>query len=104
MAVSDACNKGFPDERIVCIVRRMPRVQVYLPDDLHDELKRRGLPASELLQIALRVEVERQEALDETERYLEELVAEVGEPAQRQQAKADKIARRVRERLLDRAS
>lgn len=82
----------------------MPRVQVYLPDDLHDELKRRGLPASELLQIALRVEVERQEALEETERYLEELVAEVGEPAQRQQAKADKIARRVRERLLDRAS
>ena len=37
----------------------MPRVQVYLPDDLYDELKRRNLPASELLQVAVRTEVER---------------------------------------------
>lgn len=78
----------------------MPRVQVYLPDDLHEELKRRGLPASELLQIALRAELERQDAVDETERYLEELVAEVGEPGDRQQSKADAIARRIRERTL----
>lgn len=82
----------------------MPRVQVYLPDDLHDELKRRGLPASELLQIALRAELERQDALDETRRYLDELVAEVGDPSERQQADADVIARRVRDRSLDRAS
>ena len=44
------------------IVRRMPRLQGYLPDDLHDELKKRGPPASELLQIALRAELERQDA------------------------------------------
>jgi hypothetical protein len=81
----------------------MPRVQVYLPDDLHDELKRRGLPASELLQIALRAELERQNALDETDRYLTELVAEVGEPSQRQQTSADAIARRIRDRALGRA-
>ncbi|MGY6500404.1 MAG: hypothetical protein ACXIVQ_05840 [Acidimicrobiales bacterium] len=81
----------------------MPRVQVYLPDDLHDELKQRGLPASELLQIALRAELERQDALDETDRYLTELVAEVGEPHQRQQASADAIARRIRDRSLGRA-
>ena len=83
-------------------LRRMARVQVYLPDDLHEELKRRGLPASELFQIALRAELERQDALDETERYLEELIAEVGEPSRRQRSQADVIARRIRERSLDR--
>ncbi len=86
------------------MVRRMPRVQVYLPDDLHDELKKRGLPASELLQIALRAELERQDALDETARYLEELAAEVGEPSTRQRSQADAIARRIRDRSLDRVS
>ena len=86
------------------IVRRMPRVQVYLPDDLHEQLKQRGLPASELLQIALRAELERQDALDETERYLDELIAEVGEPSPRQRSQADAIARRVRDRSVERAS
>jgi post-segregation antitoxin (ccd killing protein) len=83
-------------------VRRMPRVQVYLPDDLHQQLKQRNLPASELLQVALRAELERQDALAQTDRYLDELVAEVGEPSQRQQTTADAIARRVRDRSLDR--
>jgi post-segregation antitoxin (ccd killing protein) len=80
----------------------MPRVQVYLPDDLHDELKRRGLPASELLQIALRAELARQDALDATTTYLDELAAEVGEPKARQRIHADAIARRVRARELSR--
>ena len=80
----------------------MPRVQVYLPNDLHDQLKQRNLPASELLQVALRAELERQDALAETEQYLDELVAEVGEPSQRQQTTANAIARRVRDRSLDR--
>ena len=79
----------------------MPRVQVYLPDDLHAQLKRRGLPASELLQVALRAELERWDALDATAQYLEELAAEVGEPSQHQQARADAIARRIRERSFD---
>ena len=82
----------------------MPRVQVYLPDDLHAELKRRGLPASELLQIALRAELERHDTLNEAARYLEEVTAEVGEPSLRQQAHADVIARRIRDRPLDRVS
>jgi len=81
----------------------MPRLQVYLPDDLHDELKRRGLPASELLQIALRAELERQDALDETSADLAELAAEVGEPTSRQRTHSDAIARRVRERSLGQA-
>lgn len=81
----------------------MPRLQVYLPDDLHDELKRRGLPASELLQIALRAELERQDALDETATYLEDLAVEVGDPTARQRTHADAIARRVRQRGLGQA-
>jgi post-segregation antitoxin (ccd killing protein) len=85
------------------MIRRMPRVQVYLPDDLHDQLKRRGLPASELLQVALRAELERQDALDATAEHLDELAAEVGEPSIRQQTNADAIARRIRERRLGRA-
>lgn len=83
---------------------RMPRVQVYLPDELYEQLKRRGLPASELLQLAVRAEVERQDALSETERYLAELEAEVGEPSARLRSQADAIARRVRRRALDKAS
>jgi hypothetical protein len=46
--------------------------------------------------------LERQDALAETEQYLDELVAEVGEPSQRQQTTANAIARRVRDRSLDR--
>ncbi len=81
----------------------MPRLQVYLPGELHDELKRRGLPASELLQVALRAELERQDALDETSRYLDELAAEVGEPSRRQQSRAEGIVRRIRDQPVGRA-
>ena len=82
----------------------MPRVQVYLPDDLYAELKSRGLPASELLQLALRSEVERQNALTETELYLEELTSEIGEPSARAQSQAAAIARRIRDRAIGQAS
>jgi len=82
------------------IVRRMPRLQVYLPDDLYDELKRRDLPASELLQVAVRAELERRGVLEATDDYLTELAAEVGEPTGRQQSRADAIVRRIRDRQL----
>lgn len=81
----------------------MPRVQVYLPDDLYDELKRRKLPASELLQVAVRAELERRQALDATDLHLTELEAEVGEPAARQQARAEAIVRQVLDHQFDRA-
>lgn len=81
----------------------MPRVQVYLPDELYNELKQRDLPASELLQVAVRAEVERRQALDATEQYLAELEAEVGDPTARQRTRAEAIARRVRDRQLDQA-
>ena len=82
------------------MIRRMPRLQVYLPDDLYDELKRRDLPASELLQVAVRAELERRDILDATDDYLTELAAEVGEPTARQQSRADAIVRRIRDRQL----
>lgn len=70
-------------------------MQVYLPDDLYDELKARELPASELLQQAVRAELRRQMLLDETDRYLEELIDEVGQPSADHVARAEAIARRV---------
>jgi post-segregation antitoxin (ccd killing protein) len=75
----------------------MPRLQVYLPDDLYRAVKERGLPASELLQGAVRVELRRQELLDETSRYLTELVDEVGEPSPAAVARAESLSRRIRE-------
>ena len=81
----------------------MPRLQVYLPDELYDELKARGLPASELLQEAVRAELQRRDALEATDSYLDELAAEIGEPSPRQAARADAIARRIRDRQLDHA-
>ncbi len=83
----------------------MPRMQVYLPDDLYDELKERGLPASELLQEAIRAELRRQALLDETDAYLTELIDEVGEPTPDEIARAEAIARQLkRHHATDRAS
>jgi post-segregation antitoxin (ccd killing protein) len=82
---------------------RMPRLQVYLPDDLYKQLKSRGLPASELLQTAVRAELERQLALEATNEYVEALVAEVGEPTAEEVARADAIVRKIRDRTLTRA-
>jgi post-segregation antitoxin (ccd killing protein) len=82
----------------------MPRMQVYLPDELYDEVKARGLPASELLQEAVRAEVQRLELLEHTDEYLEALVAEVGEPTAAEITRAEAIARRIREHGSARAS
>jgi post-segregation antitoxin (ccd killing protein) len=74
----------------------MPRLQVYLPDDLYRVVKERQLPASELLQGAVREELRRQELLEETDQYLAELVDEVGEPSPSSVARAERLAGRVR--------
>jgi hypothetical protein len=74
----------------------MPRLQVYLPDDLYRAVKERHLPASELLQGAVRSELRRLELLEETDRYLSELVDEVGEPSAASVARAERLAERVR--------
>ena len=81
----------------------MPRLQVYLPDHLYAELKSRDLPASELLQVAVRAEIERRNALEETDHYLAELAAEVGTPSERDRARARAIVRRVQGREMHQA-
>jgi hypothetical protein len=81
----------------------MPRVQVYLPDDLYEALKSRGLPASELMQQAVRAELERREAIEAVDDYLDELGEEVGEPTVRQLSRAEAVAQRIRNRGLGQA-
>ena len=81
----------------------MARMRVYLPDDLYEQMKARGLPASELLQKAVRAELRRLDLLAETDRYLTDLVAEVGPPSAAQRAKAGAVARRLAQRPSHRA-
>ena len=73
-------------------------MQVYLPDDLYRAVKERELPASELLQEAVAAELRRVELNEHADAYLEELIAEVGEPSARERTRADAIARRIRDR------
>lgn len=70
-------------------------MQVYLPDELYAQVKEQGLPASELLQAAVRAELRHRELLRATDRYLDELEAEVGPPSPAQQRKAEQVARRL---------
>lgn len=74
----------------------MPRLQVYLPEDLYRAVKERRLRASELLQDAVRGELRRRELLDETDRYLAELVEELGQPSAAATSLAESLSQRVR--------
>lgn len=73
----------------------MRRMQVYLPDDLYELVRKRGLSASELLQKAVRAELRRLDLLAETDRYLAGLLVEVGPPAAEERARAGAVARRA---------
>jgi post-segregation antitoxin (ccd killing protein) len=73
----------------------MPRLQVYLPADLYKVLKARRLPASELLQQAVRAEVRREALLAATDRYLDTLVERVGAPTVRDQQRAAAVVARA---------
>lgn len=77
---------------------------MYLPDALYEQLKARGLPASELLQEALAAEIRRQDLLAETDHYVEALAREVGRPSARETARAQAIARRLAQRTARPAS
>jgi post-segregation antitoxin (ccd killing protein) len=74
----------------------MPRMQVYLPDDLYRAVKDRRLPASELLQQAVREQLQREALLEETERFVAELIDEVGEPSAKAIEQAEALSRRIR--------
>ena len=73
----------------------MPRMQVYLPTELYEMVKQRRLPASELLQEAVRSEVRRRKLQSASRRYTTELAAEVGQPAPRERARAVAVAQRI---------
>jgi hypothetical protein len=73
----------------------MPRMQVYLPEALYQLIKDRRLPASELLQGAVRAEVRRRELLAASEKYISELGGQVGSPSPRQRARAADLTRRI---------
>ena len=73
-------------------------MQLYLPDDLYDLVKARGLPASERLQRAVRAEVRRLDLLVETDQYVARLIAEVGPPSTRDREHAVSVLRRLERR------
>lgn len=73
----------------------MPRLQVYLPDDLYHELKKRNLPASEMLQAALRTEIERLDLLAATDAHLAGLANALQRATAADHERADIIVRRL---------
>lgn len=77
----------------------MPRIQIYLPDDLYAEVKSRKLRASELFQQAVRAEVRRQELIDAADEYLAELIAETGEPSPEDMAWAEDFVAGIKAKL-----
>ncbi len=82
----------------------MPRMQVYLPDELYRALKERKLPASELLQEAIKAELRRRHLLDAADEHLAELVEEVGEPTADELARAESISRQLTRRAARRVA
>ncbi|HXI54678.1 MAG TPA: hypothetical protein VNO55_01365 [Polyangia bacterium] len=74
-------------------------MQVYLPDDLYDLVKKRALPASELLQEAVRAEVRKLDLVAASAKYTGELRHQVGAPSASQRARAGEVAKRVVARL-----
>jgi len=70
-------------------------MQVYLPEDVYRLVKELGLPASELLQSAVRIEARRRRLLEATDEYLSELIAEVGQPTPEEAAEADALVLRL---------
>jgi post-segregation antitoxin (ccd killing protein) len=59
----------------------MARIQVYVPDEMHRRIKDAGISPSELLQRAVEDELRRRDLLVEVDKYIAELVDEVGEPS-----------------------
>jgi hypothetical protein len=67
---------------------------------MYEQVKARGLRASELLQKAVEAELRRQDLLAETDRYLGDLIAQVGEPSAEQRARARAVARSLSRRAV----
>lgn len=74
----------------------MPQIRVDLPDDLYGSVKEHDLSPADLLQTAIHDELRRRQLSAETEKYLAELIDEVGEPSEAAVAKAEALVRRIR--------
>jgi post-segregation antitoxin (ccd killing protein) len=70
-------------------------MQVYLPDDLYGLVKKRRLPASELLQKAVRAELRRLDLLAQSDRYVAELASQIGKPNAVARSRARAVAGRI---------
>lgn len=68
---------------------------MHLSEELYRAVKERDLPVSDLLQLAIEAELRRQELDEEAQRYVDDLVAEVGEPSATERARAAAVARRI---------
>ncbi len=78
-------------------------MQIYLPEAMYKQVKARGLPVSELLQKAVQAELYRQDLLAETDRYLTDLIVEVGPPSRAQRERAGALAQRLVHRSVRKA-
>lgn len=77
----------------------MPRIQIYLPDDLYAAVKARKLRASELSQQALRAELRRQDLIEAANEWLAEQIVESGEPSAEDVAWAEDVVARMKAHL-----
>ena len=79
----------------VCIVVRMARANVYLPDELHARARAAELNVSELTQRAIELELDRQERLAAMDAFLDDLVQEAGPATEAERIDAETWARAV---------
>ena len=77
-------------------------MQVYLPEELYAAVKEHGMPASKLLQDAVRTDLRRRELIEGARGYLEELIDEVGEPSAEDLAAAEALSGVIRRGDADR--
>ena len=77
-------------------------MQVYLPDELYVAVKEYNMPASKLLQDAVRTDLRRRELIEGARGYLAELIDEVGEPSAEELAAAEALSSVIRRGDTDR--
>lgn len=89
------CGKPFVGGAALRIVLFVARVSITVPDELLRRSRAAGLDISGMTAAALADELERREKLDELDRYLTELDAELGPVTPEEQARAQEWLARV---------
>jgi len=67
---------------------RMARVNITMPDELYRRARQSGLNVSQLAQVAVAAELQRQAKIAELDAYLAELDAELGQTSDDERAEA----------------